>query len=108
MMKTFEANIIFDKGTFILSGRIHYGNVVAVYEKSLVYLTSLKSRLENNPLIFDFSNVKTSDSAGLSLIIEWIKYGRIKGLTILFKNISGEIMAIAKAANLDGIIPIIL
>ena len=50
---------------------------------------------ENNELEFDFSRLKSSNSAGLALMIEWIKLAKRSNKKIRFLSISEDLKAIA-------------
>lgn len=95
-----KADITFQNNTFALTGDLDFGNVMSVYRASLPAL------IKSKDCIFDFSQVKSSDSSGLALIIEWIKFAKVNNKTIRFSHLSHELMSIAKAANLDQLITV--
>ncbi len=97
-MQTKNADIIFKDNQFFITGDLTLFNVMSVYEKSL---PDLYKCLE---LCFDFSQLKSSDSAGLALIIEWIKFSKWQHKPIQFKHLSNDIMSIAKAAGINHLI----
>ena len=49
----------------------------------------------------DLGGVTNSDSAGLALLIEWIKHARTKRLQIRFRNIPEQLINLAKLSGLD-------
>lgn len=59
-----------------------------------------------SPTTFDLSAVTQSDSAGLALLVEWLRKARQKGQTIIFKNIPAQLASIMKVCDLTGILPI--
>lgn len=93
-----EADIAFSNNTFHLSGALDFSNVMSLYAKSLPQL------ITSPELHFDFANVTSSDSSGLALMIEWAKYAKEKVKPIRFSHLSEDLLAIAKAANLDHLI----
>lgn len=93
-----QADITLNHNSFAVSGNLNCFNVMSVYKKSLVQLNNVPA------LEFDFSAVKSSDSAGLALIIEWIKYAKNSNKPIKFHHLSSHILALAKAAGLDMLI----
>jgi len=96
MLKT--AEITFNNHTCLVSGELDFSNVMSVYAKSV-------PQLEASPkLEFDFSQVKSSDSAGLALMIEWIKFAARRNKPIHFSHVSRDMMSIAKASGLDNLI----
>jgi phospholipid transport system transporter-binding protein len=49
----------------------------------------------------DLTGVASTDSAGLALMIEWIKYARQHRVHIVFKNIPEQLLNLAKLSGLD-------
>ena len=92
------ADIHFQDNHFVVAGELNFFNVMSVYEKSLPQLKKCSE------LLFDFSQVQSSDSAGLALIIEWIKYSKKSHKPIQFIHLSNAIVSIAKAAGIDSLI----
>jgi len=90
------ADITFKDNQFFISGDLDFSNVMSLYNKSL--LTAQRC----SALQFDFSQLKSSDSSGLALIIEWIKLAKKSNKPISFSHLSADIMSIAKAAGIDG------
>jgi phospholipid transport system transporter-binding protein len=91
-----SADITFNGSHFLVTGDLNFSNVMSVYQKSLLDADKCSE------LIFDFSQLNSSDSSGLALIIEWIKLSKQKNKPIKFTHLSQDIMSIAKAAGLDG------
>lgn len=52
----------------------------------------------------DLAGVTRTDSAGLAVIIEWLKHAKCRGATIRFKNIPEQMMAIAAASRMDHLL----
>lgn len=95
-----HADITFENEnkTFFVSGNLTFFNVMSVYEKSLLHLK------ETSFLHFDFSKLQSSDSAGLALIIEWMKLANESHKDIQFSHLPQNILTIAKAAGLHHLI----
>ena len=93
-----HADIDYQEDKFIVSGDLHFSNVMAIYKKS-------SKNLSKNPVLeFDFSNVRSSDSAGIALIIEWIKFAKLTNKEIYFHSLSSDILQLARAAGLEKFI----
>lgn len=92
------ADIIFQDNQFRLSGDLCFANVMTIYRKSLTNLSNCHA------LDFDFSQVKSSDSAGLALVLEWWNYAKLHNKTIQFSCLSADLMSIAKAAGVDQLL----
>lgn len=92
------ADIVFQPEALMVNGDLDFNNVMAVYEKALSKFADYKE------LVFDFTSVTSSDSAGLALIVEWIKQARRQNKMITFKHLSADILSLAKAAGLDQLV----
>lgn len=57
-------------------------------------------------LEIDLVNVTRSDSAGLALLVEWIRSANQANKTIVFHNIPEQMLAIATASGLDELLPL--
>ncbi len=65
--------------------------------------------LFNTPLprlTFDLAGVQRVDSAGLALLLEWLREARRRSKEICFQNIPGQLAAIAKVSGLNDILPL--
>lgn len=54
----------------------------------------------------DFTDVTRSDSAGLVLLIDWMRTAKQASKAITFYNIPQQILAIANASGLDALLPL--
>ena len=55
-------------------------------------------------LTFDLTGVTRVDSAGLALLLEWLREAQRRGKEIHFQNIPAQLAAIAKVSGLNGIL----
>jgi phospholipid transport system transporter-binding protein len=55
----------------------------------------------NQDITLDFSQVTNTDSAGLALMIEWIKITRHQRAQLHFKNVPKQLLNLAKLSGLD-------
>ena len=55
-------------------------------------------------IVFDMQAVTQSDSAGLSLLIAWLRMAKKVGCAIQFKNIPLQLAAIVKVCGLEKIV----
>ncbi|MFW5450756.1 MAG: lipid asymmetry maintenance protein MlaB [Methylophagaceae bacterium] len=70
-------------------------------------LVEMASLLENVTSIdIDLAEVTRSDSAGLALLIEWMRSADKESKEIVFHNIPEQMLAIAGASGLDEILPL--
>jgi len=57
-------------------------------------------------LDIDLADVSRADSAGLALLITWMRQAKESGKTISFYNLPTQMQAIARASGLDEFLPI--
>lgn len=92
------AEIIFNDDVFKIKGDINFANVMSLCQQSLAHFN-------HRPILsFDFSEVKSSDSSGLALVIEWVKLGKKNNKQIRLMHVPEDLMSIAKAAGLDRLL----
>ncbi|MFZ4502506.1 MAG: STAS domain-containing protein [Methylovulum sp.] len=90
---------IIDEGTgnFSVTGNLSSLNITHETLKSLTLLSAAKI------ITVDLSRIETIDSAGLALMIEWIKYARSQRLALNFKHIPQQMHNLAKLSGLDDL-----
>ena len=81
-----------------VTGDLNFATVVSLWAESLNIIQDLPV------LTFDLTGVKTCNSAGLALLIEWIKYAKHHAKTISFTNIPKNLLAIIKLADVDHLV----
>lgn len=91
-----------EKGVFVIEGDLTFAAIDKDTLKSLDFLTASKT------ITLDLSQVVITDSAGLALIIEWLKYARNKRIQIRVNNIPEQLRKIAKLSGLDKIGPLVI
>ncbi|SRR5579883_118132 len=97
-MDSHQADITLQNGRLMVSGQLDFGNVMSVYEKSLALFERCAE------LNIDFSPLKSSDSSGIALVIEWIKYAKQHHKAIQLINFPQDLKSIVKAARLEKIV----
>jgi phospholipid transport system transporter-binding protein len=88
---------IIDQGSghFIVEGDLTFSTINKDTLKSFDFLKAAKE------ITLDLSHVSSTDSAGLALMIEWIKYTRSKRIRLDFKNIPEQLLNLAKLSGFD-------
>ena len=94
-----EASIQQQGNTVKLSGRLNFSSVASL-------LTS-NGWLQGDQVQIDMSHVEQSNSAGLALLLEWMKIAQQKGLQIKYHNVPEQLLIIARAYGVDQDLPII-
>jgi|AZIC01.1.fsa_nt_gi phospholipid transport system transporter-binding protein len=94
--------IVLDTKTNVvkLVGELTFATVNEVLAQSQAVFDTL------NDLDIDMSDVERSDSAGLALLVHWIRTANTQNKKIVFHNIPSQILSIADASGLDKLIPV--
>jgi phospholipid transport system transporter-binding protein len=82
-------------GRFIIDGDLTFSTIDKKTVKSFGFLKTSKH------IIIDLGRVSCTDSAGLALMIEWIKYTRHNRARIVFKNIPEQLINLARLSGFD-------
>jgi phospholipid transport system transporter-binding protein len=61
---------------------------------------------QQSELVINLADVSRSDSAGLALLIDWMRFAKNNNKSIVFQNIPDQMLAIANASGLDELIPV--
>lgn len=56
-------------------------------------------------LALDLGGVTRADSAGLALLVEWLRRARECGQDVRYSNIPEQMLAMARASGLDQVLP---
>ena len=82
-------------GHFIVDGDLTFATIDKQTVRSFSFLSAAKQ------ITIDLGRVVCTDSAGLALMIEWIKYTRHHRIQITFKNIPEQLVNLAKLSGFD-------
>jgi phospholipid transport system transporter-binding protein len=82
-------------GNFIIDGDLTFSTIDKKTVKSFDFLKTAKH------ITIDLSRVTSTDSAGLALMIEWIKYTRDHKIQLHFKNIPKQLLNLARLSGFD-------
>jgi phospholipid transport system transporter-binding protein len=80
---------------FVIDGDLTFATIDKQTLKSFSFLKS------STEITIDLSRVANTDSAGLALMIEWIKYSRQNRTQLSFKNIPEQLRNLAKLSGFD-------
>ena len=98
-----ESHIVLKRredGCFILSGTLSFKTVPVIWKHGLDLFNEAPS------LLLDLSAIKRSDSAGVALLIEWMRFARSHNKPISYINMPTQMLAIVRASGLDAILPL--
>ncbi len=82
-------------GYFIIEGKLTFSSINKKTVKSLTFSDT------SDKVCIDLEKVESTDSAGLALMIEWIKHSKIRGTQVAFKNIPEQLLTLAKLSGFD-------
>jgi len=88
-----------EPGRVRVVGDLTFGTISAVLGQSDT-LGDGPGRLE-----IDLSGVHRADSAGLALLVHWLREAHRSGRDIVFHNLPRQMLAIARVSDLEDILP---
>jgi phospholipid transport system transporter-binding protein len=89
-------------GRFQISGDLNFDTVTGLLEES-------KATLFASPvtqLDLDLSGVTRADSAGLALLLQWMRMARANECDIHYHHLPEQLLAIARPGELDSLLPV--
>jgi phospholipid transport system transporter-binding protein len=87
-----------DQGRWRLSGELGFGTVSGILKDSRAGLS------DGDDIEVDLSGVTRADSAGLALLVEWLRAAERAGRSISFVNMPAQMQSIARICGLDDIL----
>lgn len=91
-----------DGGTIRIEGELGFQNVAELNPQGQALIASATS------LEFDLAGVVRVDSAGLALLVEWMRNAQTSGKSIRFLNVPPQMLAIARVSGLDQVLPLVM
>lgn len=89
------------EGVVVVSGELTFATVTALHRRSLSLFAGQRGELR-----IDLGGVSRADSAGVALLIEWMRWARHNGGSVQFCNLPQQLRTIARASDLDGLLPV--
>lgn len=89
------------KGHFRIVGELTFNTVPEIAKKGLALFNGAGADLR-----IDLREVSRTDSAGLALLIAWLRYAKKENKSLQFLNIPAQMLAIAQISSLDQILPL--
>ena len=86
------------EGRFRVSGVLNASTAAGVLEESEAPFTQAPK------IDVDLGGVGESDSAGLALLIEWLRMAKLSGKEIHFANLPAQIEALARISEVEDLI----
>ncbi|PHS24512.1 MAG: sulfate transporter [Methylophaga sp.] len=100
MSELYSLSFDSEDNIFRVTGELTFATVNALLEQA-------PDLFENHhKLNIDLTNVTRSDSAGLALLIDWIRLAKNTNKEIMFYNIPAQMLAISNASGVDELLPV--
>ena len=93
-----RASIVQKQYQLSVSGELNFKTVMGVWRDSQAFLIS------SPELIFDLAGVTASNSAGLALLLEWLRYAKRENKKISFLNVPSQLLLIAAVADVKELL----
>ena len=87
-----------DGGTLVVGGALTFATVELVLGDGAQAVTA------RGASVVDLGGVDRADSAGLALLVEWLRAARREGRSLRFANVPEQLRAIAGTTGLDRLI----
>ncbi len=87
-------------GRLEIHGELSFASVPALWRDCRAQYASGKD------IDVDLGQVRRSDSAGLALLVEWLREAQRNGASLRFFNIPAQMLEMARASGLDQILPL--
>lgn len=88
-------------GRFGVQGELLVGTVGALWREA-------GERFAGQPFLrIDLAGVKRADSAGVALLVEWVREARLRGQDLKFTNAPAQVLTIIRTAGLDRVLPLV-
>lgn len=84
-----------------VSGELSFATVPALLEQGAALLAGRGDRIR-----LDLGGVTRADSAGLALLIEWLRLARRRRAEVEFSNIPPQMLAIARVSGIEDVLPL--
>ena len=85
---------------YVLSGELSFESVPALSGSILPLLQ------ENARLDISLDKVRRSDSAGVAMLVEWLRLARQQDKPLRFLDIPEQMLSIVRVSGLDTILPL--
>ena len=82
-------------GAYFVEGNMTFSTLNKKTIKSFDFLNTTKE------ICIDLEKVTAADSAGLALMIEWVKHSKLYNTKLTFKNVPQQLLRLAKLSDLD-------
>ncbi|MBL8259582.1 MAG: STAS domain-containing protein [Candidatus Competibacteraceae bacterium] len=89
-----------DGDTLRVRGELDFDSVPELWEATETLLLADTIRR------VDLGGVRRANSAGVALLVEWLRETRGRGRELVFVNLPAQMEAIVRTVDLDGVLPV--
>lgn len=89
-----------DEQTFFLDGDVALATVSSLLTQSRELWAG------GGDQIIDMSRVRRIDSSSLAIMLEWSRAARAGGGSVRFRNVPGQVLAVARLCGVETLLPI--
>lgn len=86
-------------GRYQVSGPLTFDTVLELVPMSADW------SVQRGPLVVDLANVGRADSAGLALLVEWLRAAHAAGRPLTFAHVPRKLQTLIEVSDLAGVIP---
>jgi phospholipid transport system transporter-binding protein len=87
------------QGNFALRGELD------AHSATILWAEAKRLFKEQAPMKIDLSHVSRSDSAGVALLVEWLRDAQTQHWRLQFVNVPPQMLAIINVADLEELLP---
>jgi len=96
-----KADIRLDGKVLRVSGELTFATVTGLLTQSRPLFDQVGGEIE-----VELGGVERADSAGLAILVEWMRQAGTRGASIQFLHLPEQMLAIAAASEMDSILPL--
>lgn len=86
-------------GRFQVQGELTFASVAALMEQAAELFSA-------SDCVLDLAAVERADSAGLALLIHWLRQARRQGCELRLLHVPEQMLAMARVSGLEPILPL--
>lgn len=98
MQNNKEATVLFEGEVAHIGGRLNFHNVMPILKQTIKHMSG------TNNVTFDFTSLVDSDSSGVALVVEWIKYAERHKKDFSVKGLPRDLMVLIETADLNKLV----
>ena len=87
---------------YLISGALNFSTVPALVQQSLGFFKANADAGNSAKIKVDLSQISSSNSAGLALMLEMVKDARLNNIELHFDNLPDTLLTIAKAYGVES------